>query len=95
MSILPGKLLFKQSVELRFGGHLGEFLNTRTSTTDTLRERAIAEYHDLLAADEALSHAVFEKLAQRDADQPAALRRAPNWRCTQAAPPSMRNNSTR
>ena len=39
-----------------------EFLNKRTSTTQTLRERAIAEYHDLLAADEALSTAVFEKL---------------------------------
>jgi len=38
------------------------FLNTRTLTTRTLRERAIAEYHDLLAADEALSAAVFEKL---------------------------------
>jgi hypothetical protein len=44
------------------GNHLAEFLNTRTTTKHALRERAIAEYHDLLAADEALSPAVFEKL---------------------------------
>jgi hypothetical protein len=42
---------------------LTEFLSTRTRATKyALRERAIAEYHDLLAADEALSPAVFEKL---------------------------------
>src|SRR5437867_6588100 len=39
-----------------------EFLNTRTTPNDALRERAIAEYHDLLVADEVLSPAVFEKL---------------------------------
>jgi hypothetical protein len=55
MSTLPGKLLFKQSVELRFGEHLGEFLNTRTTTKYALRDRAIAEHHDLLVADETLS----------------------------------------
>jgi hypothetical protein len=62
MSILRGKPLFKQSVEFRFGDQLAEFLNTRTTTKHALRERAIAEYHDLLVADEALSPAVFEKL---------------------------------
>src|SRR6266542_7066652 len=62
MSILRRKLLFKQSVEFRFGDHLTEFLKTRTTTKHALRERAIAEYHDLLVADEALSAAVFEKL---------------------------------
>jgi glutathionylspermidine synthase len=62
MSILPEKLLFKQSVEFRFGDQLAEFLNTRSTTKHALRERAIAEYHDLLVADEALSPAVFEKL---------------------------------
>ncbi len=31
-------------------------------TTNTLRERAIAEYHELLAADETLTPATFEKL---------------------------------
>ncbi len=51
-----------QSVEFRFGDQLAEFLNTRTTTKHALRERAIAEYHDLLVADEALSPAVFEKL---------------------------------
>ena len=49
-------------MELRFGEHLGEFLNTGTTTKHALRDRAIAEYHDLLVADETLSHAVFEKL---------------------------------
>src|SRR2546430_15777294 len=39
-----------------------DFLNTRTTPNDALRERAIAEYHDLLVADEVLSPAVFEKL---------------------------------
>ena len=57
-----GKLLFNQSVEFRFGDQLAEFLNTRTTTKHALRERAIAEYHDLLVADESLSPAVFEKL---------------------------------
>ena len=47
---------------LRFGDHPAEFLNTGTSSTQALREKAIAEYHDLLAADEELSTAVFEKL---------------------------------
>lgn len=32
------------------------------NSTNGLRERAVAEYHDLLAADEALSPAVFDKL---------------------------------
>jgi hypothetical protein len=49
-------------VELRFGDHLAEFVKTRTMTKHLLRERAIAEFHDLLAADKALSPAVFEKL---------------------------------
>src|SRR6266542_2486061 len=62
MSILRRKLLFKQSVEFRFGDHLTEFLKTRSTTKHALRERAIAEYHDLLVADEALSPSVFEKL---------------------------------
>lgn len=47
---------------LRCGGHPAESLNTRTSTTQSLREKAISEFHDLLAADETLSAAVFEKL---------------------------------
>jgi glutathionylspermidine synthase len=34
----------------------------RKSSTQTLRERAIAEYHEQLAADVTLSHATFEKL---------------------------------
>jgi hypothetical protein len=55
--------LFNQSVEFRFGNQLLNFLNTRTTTTKyALRERAIAEYHDLLAADKAVTPAVFEKL---------------------------------
>ncbi len=54
--------MFNQSVEFRFGDQLAESLNTRTTTKHAFRERAIAEYHDLLAADEALSPAVFEKL---------------------------------
>jgi hypothetical protein len=49
-------------VEFKIGDHLAEFLNTRATTKNALRERAIAEFHDLLAADEALSPAVFEKL---------------------------------
>jgi glutathionylspermidine synthase len=49
-------------MELRLGDHLPDFLNRRAITKHALRERAIAEYHDLLAADEALSAAVFEKL---------------------------------
>ncbi len=54
--------MFNQSVEFRFGDQLAEFLNTRTTTKHALRKRAIAEYHDLLVADEALSPAVLEKL---------------------------------
>jgi hypothetical protein len=54
--------LFNQSVEFRLGDHLAEVLNTHATTKHALREKAIAEYHDLLAADEALSPAVFEKL---------------------------------
>jgi hypothetical protein len=38
------------------------FLNTRATAKQDLRQKAIAEYHDLLAADETLSPAVFEKL---------------------------------
>jgi len=34
----------------------------RTTSTPTLREKAINEFHDLLAADETLSSVVFEKL---------------------------------
>jgi glutathionylspermidine synthase len=37
-------------------------LKKAMANTASLRERAIAEYHDLLAADEALSTVVFEKL---------------------------------
>ena len=60
---LPGKLLFNQAVEFRFGNQLANFLNARTTTTEyALRERAIAEYHDLLVADEAVTPAVLEKL---------------------------------
>jgi len=54
--------LFNQSVEFRFGDQLAEFLNTRITTKHALREKAIADYHDLLVADEALSPAVLEKL---------------------------------
>ncbi len=57
-----GGSFFNQSVEFTFGDQLAEFLNTRTTTKHALRERAIAEYHDLLVADEALTPAVFEKL---------------------------------
>ena len=42
-----------------------EFLKTRRPTRRTLRNRAIDEYHDLLAADQGLSGVVFAKL--RDA----------------------------
>jgi glutathionylspermidine synthase len=41
---------------------LANFLNTRTTSTHALREKAISEFHDLLAADETLSPVVFEKL---------------------------------
>jgi len=37
-------------------------LNQRTTSAHALREKAISEFHDLLAADETLSPAVFEKL---------------------------------
>jgi glutathionylspermidine synthase len=37
-------------------------LNRRTTSTHALREKAISEFHDLLAADDTLSAAVFEKL---------------------------------
>ena len=37
-------------------------LNRRTTSTHALRERAIAEYHERLAADETLTPATFEKL---------------------------------
>jgi hypothetical protein len=37
-------------------------LNRRTTSTHALREKAISEFHDLLAADETLSPVVFEKL---------------------------------
>jgi uncharacterized circularly permuted ATP-grasp superfamily protein len=37
-------------------------VNRRTTSGHALREKAIREFHDLLAADEALSPAVFEKL---------------------------------
>jgi len=36
--------------------------NRRTTSTHALREKAISEFHDLLAADETLSPVVFEKL---------------------------------
>ena len=36
--------------------------NQRTTSTHALREKAISEFHDLLAADETLSPVVFEKL---------------------------------
>jgi Glutathionylspermidine synthase. len=49
-------------MEFRFSDQLIEFLSTRTTTRHALREKAIAEYHDLLVADEALSPVVFEKL---------------------------------
>ena len=37
-------------------------LNRRTTSTHALREKAISEFHDLLAADETLSPVVLEKL---------------------------------
>jgi hypothetical protein len=37
-------------------------LNRRTTSSHALREKAISEFHDLLAADETLSPIVFEKL---------------------------------
>jgi hypothetical protein len=37
-------------------------VNRRTTSTHALREKAISEFHDLLAADETLSSVVFEKL---------------------------------
>ena len=37
-------------------------LNQRTTSAHALREKAISEFHDLLAADETLSPVVFEKL---------------------------------
>ena len=37
-------------------------LKRRTTSTHALREKAIGEFHDLLAADETLSSVVFEKL---------------------------------
>jgi glutathionylspermidine synthase len=49
-------------VEFRFGEKLAEFLKTHTTRKHALRQKAIAEYHDLLVADESLSSAVFEKL---------------------------------
>ena len=49
-------------MEFRFSDQVIEFLSTRTTTRHALREKAIAEYHDLLVADEALSPVVFEKL---------------------------------
>jgi hypothetical protein len=36
--------------------------NRRTTSTHELREKAIGEFHDLLASDETLSPVVFEKL---------------------------------
>jgi hypothetical protein len=47
---------------LGFGDHATEFLNTRTTSTHALRDRAISEFHKLLTTGEALSPAVFEKL---------------------------------
>ena len=42
--------------------HPAWLLNRRTTSTHALREKAIAEYHDLLAADETLTPRTFEKL---------------------------------
>ena len=36
--------------------------NRRTTSTHALREKAISEFHDLLADDETLTPAAFEKL---------------------------------
>jgi hypothetical protein len=45
-----------------FGDHGATVVTRRTTSTPTLREKAINEFHDLLAADETLSSVVFEKL---------------------------------
>jgi glutathionylspermidine synthase len=45
-----------------FGDHGATVVKRRTTSTHTLREKAISEFHDLLAADETLSPVVFEKL---------------------------------
>jgi glutathionylspermidine synthase len=45
-----------------FGDHRNNLRKRRTTSRHALREKAISEFHELLAADETLSPAVFEKL---------------------------------
>ena len=73
------EILFTGPVELRFGRHETDFLKTQKTSMHRLREKAIAEYHDLLAADETLTPRVFEKLRTAMRKKPAALRRTAHW----------------
>jgi glutathionylspermidine synthase len=47
---------------IQFGDHWATVLKRRTTSTHALREKAISEFHDLLAADKTLSPVMFEKL---------------------------------
>jgi hypothetical protein len=54
-----GEALFDRTLEHKVQP---ELVKTGKSTVGGLRDRAIAEYHEQLAADETLTHATFEKL---------------------------------
>ena len=65
---IDSEILFIGRWNLRFGRHETDFFKTHKTPMPSLRERAIAEYHELLAADETLTPGIRE-IAQRHAQK--------------------------